>query len=84
MTTKTPYPSETQERYIVRFPDGMRDRIREAAEASGRSMNAEIVARLQASFEQGRDRQQDVAELSDKMARLLDAFDELKSSLGKE
>lgn len=49
MTTK-PYPSQTQDRYIVRFPDGMRDRIAEAAKASGRSMNAEIVNRLEASF----------------------------------
>lgn len=47
---RKPFPSETQERFIVRLPDGMRDRIAEAAKASGRSMNAEIVARLQASF----------------------------------
>ena len=44
------YPSETQERFIVRFPDGMRDQIKKSAEANGRSMNAEIVARLQATF----------------------------------
>ncbi|SDR18104.1 Arc family DNA-binding protein [Paraburkholderia tuberum] len=48
---KKPYPSETQERFIVRLPDGMRDKIAAAAKASGRSMNAEIVARLQESFE---------------------------------
>jgi hypothetical protein len=47
---KKPYPSETQERFIVRFPDGMRDRIAEAAKAAGRSMNAEIVNRLDGSF----------------------------------
>ncbi|WP_257835238.1 Arc family DNA-binding protein [Burkholderia glumae] len=47
---KKPYPSETQERFIVRFPDGMRDRIAEAAKANNRSMNAEIVARLEQSF----------------------------------
>lgn len=35
---------------MVRFPDGMRDRIKEAAKASGRSMNAEIIARLEHSF----------------------------------
>lgn len=48
---KKPFPSETQERFIVRFPDGMRDRIADIAKANGRSMNAEIVARLQQSFE---------------------------------
>ena len=46
-----PYPSDTQERFIVRFPDGMRDRIAEAAKANNRSMNSEIIARLEASFE---------------------------------
>lgn len=40
---KTPYPSETQERFIIRLPDGMRDRIAEEAKKNGRSMNAEIV-----------------------------------------
>ena len=35
---------------MLRLPDGMRDRIKAAAEASNRSMNAEIVARIEASF----------------------------------
>lgn len=47
---KTPYPSETADRFIVRLPDGMRDRIAEVAKANNRSMNAEIVARLEHSF----------------------------------
>lgn len=47
---RKPFPSETQERFIIRFPDGMRDRIKEAADANNRSMNAEIVARLESSF----------------------------------
>lgn len=38
------------EQYTVRFPDGLRDRIKVAADNSNRSMNAEIVARLEASF----------------------------------
>lgn len=49
--SKEPYPSETADRFIVRFPDGMRDRIKEAAAANNRSMNAEIIARLEASFQ---------------------------------
>lgn len=43
-------PSRTAEQFVVRFPEGMRDRIKEAAEVNNRSMNAEIVARLEASF----------------------------------
>lgn len=40
------FPSEEQDRFIVRMPDGLRDRIKAASDASGRSMNAEIVATL--------------------------------------
>lgn len=47
-----PPPSRTAEQFVVRFPDGMRDRIADAAKANNRSMNAEIVARLQSTFEQ--------------------------------
>lgn len=43
-------PSRTAEQFVVRFPDGMRDRIADAAKVAGRSMNAEIVARLQSTF----------------------------------
>jgi hypothetical protein len=49
MTDKI-YPSDAQERFMVRLPDGMRDQIAEAAKANNRSMNAEIVARLVKSF----------------------------------
>lgn len=41
---------QAADKYIVRFPDGMRDRIAVAAKQNNRSMNAEVVARLQASF----------------------------------
>lgn len=40
------YPSDKQDQFVVRFPDGMRDRIKAAAEANGRSMNAEIIHAL--------------------------------------
>ena len=36
---------------MVRLPDGMRERIKGAAERNGRSMNAEMVQRLEQSFE---------------------------------
>ncbi|KAA0970287.1 Arc family DNA-binding protein [Aureimonas fodinaquatilis] len=41
------YPSEKAERFQIRLPDGLREEIRSAAERNGRSMNAEIVHRLQ-------------------------------------
>lgn len=49
--TKSAKPMQTQDKFVVRLPDGMRDQIAAAAEASGRSMNAEIVQRLADSLE---------------------------------
>ena len=40
--------SRGSDQFPVRFPEGMRDRIKADAEANGRSMNSEIVARLEA------------------------------------
>lgn len=51
---KKPYPSETAERFIVRLPDGMREQIKKAAKAHGRSMNAEIVYRIEESLSRDR------------------------------
>lgn len=50
MAKKPPAPSDLADKFMLRLPDGMRDRIAEAAEANKRSMNAEIVARLEGSF----------------------------------
>ncbi|KKA13694.1 hypothetical protein VP03_12190 [Sinorhizobium meliloti] len=44
------YPSDKQDQFMVRLPEGMRDRIADAADRNGRSMNAEIVARLEWTF----------------------------------
>ena len=44
------FPSEDQDRFMVRLPDGMRAKIRDAAKAHNRNMNGEIIARLEASF----------------------------------
>ncbi|MDP1542420.1 MAG: Arc family DNA-binding protein [Polycyclovorans sp.] len=45
------YPSDKQDKFMLRLPDGMRDKLKEAATAAGRSMNAEIVQRLEQSFD---------------------------------
>lgn len=44
------YPSETAERFQVRLPAGLRDRIKAYAERHGRSMNTEIVRVLENEF----------------------------------
>jgi len=38
------------DQFVLRLPDGMRDRIKAAAERNNRSMNAEIVATLEVHF----------------------------------
>jgi hypothetical protein len=46
MSTKSLPPSRTADQFVLRMPDGMRDRIAQAAERNGRSMNNEIIHRL--------------------------------------
>mgnify|MGYP001118544822 CR=1 FL=1 len=41
------------DQYMVRFPKGLRDRIKAKAEENGRSMNSEIVAALEEAFPEG-------------------------------
>lgn len=43
-------PSRTSDQFIVRLPDGLRERIKTAADVSNRSMNAEIVATLETAY----------------------------------
>ncbi|MCX8675886.1 Arc family DNA-binding protein [Gilliamella sp. B3023] len=40
------FPSQLQDKFTVRFPEGMRDKIAELAKKNGRSMNNEIIAAL--------------------------------------
>ncbi len=48
------YPSDNVDKLLLRFPEGMRDRIKDAAKKSGRSMNAEVVHRLANSLDHPR------------------------------
>lgn len=44
--------SRTADKFVVRFPNDMRDQIAVVAKNNHRSMNSEIVARLEASLKQ--------------------------------
>ena len=44
-------PSRRLEQYIVRFPAGMRDRLKDIAASNNRSLNAEIISRLERSLD---------------------------------
>ncbi len=49
-TEENSYPSDKADKVLVRMPDGMRDRIKAAAKEHNRTMNAEIIDRLDRSF----------------------------------
>ncbi|UVE19157.1 Arc family DNA-binding protein [Pseudomonas sp. LS44] len=44
------YSSRTADKFVVRLPDGMRERIADVARGHHRSMNSEIIARLEQSM----------------------------------
>lgn len=47
---KQVHPSAKLDQYIVRFPNGMRDVIKDAAERNYRTMNAEIIYQLSRAY----------------------------------
>lgn len=61
------FPSQDADRINFRVPDGLRERLKDVAATNGRSMNAEIVARLEASFDVPR-------ALDPEIARLIDGY----------
>lgn len=58
------YSSRTADKFVVRLPDGMRNLIAEVARHQHRSMNSEIIARLENSLQQDRAFPQDPQDLS--------------------
>ncbi|MEM8511099.1 hypothetical protein RCH14_000390 [Massilia sp. MP_M2] len=45
-----PAVGRDSDKFMLRFPEGMRERIADLAKANGRSMNAEIVSRIEQSM----------------------------------
>jgi len=78
----TPHEKRTKvgrgaDQFVVRLPEGMRDKIAAAAEARGRSMNSEIVDRLLKSMEQS----DDVKELQRVIGDLLEKVERLENKV---
>ena len=71
MNDKTAFPSDVADKFLVRMPDGMRDKLKAAAKASNRTMNAEIVARLEQTFQTGTPGAIDVGWLATELAQRL-------------
>lgn len=49
-----PHTTRFSDKFLARLPDGMRDRLADAARKNRRSMTAEISHRLEASFDDER------------------------------
>lgn len=77
------YSSRTADKFVVRLPDGMRERIADVARNHHRSMNSEIISRLEQSLFQESTLhsnpilQIDSAELSSPERELLQRFRQL-------
>lgn len=73
------YPSHTLDKFQLRFPEGMRDQIKEAADANGRSMNAEIVHRLRQSLGIDQSPSEGFTPVKDEVADLASKADQMGS-----
>ena len=47
---RKPFPSELEDKFMLRMPGDLRQRVKSHAVSNGRSMNAEIVLVLEAAF----------------------------------
>lgn len=69
--TQSPENRALTDKFMLRLPDGMRDRIKTVAEANNRSMNAEIVATLEEKYPEPQPESYLIARLQ----HLIDMFD---------
>jgi phage terminase Nu1 subunit (DNA packaging protein) len=72
-----------QDKFMLRLPDGMRDRLKAEAEKNSRSMNAEIVARLERSMEHGEPDYQELKTLRAATELALASASKLDADLSK-
>ncbi|MHC3938895.1 Arc family DNA-binding protein [Paenochrobactrum sp. BZR 201-1] len=70
-------PIQPQDKYVLRLPDGLRDRIKDRASLTGRSMNTEIVRVLEKEFPEPMN-------LDSQLQHLLDLFTALRKVRGYE
>jgi hypothetical protein len=71
------FPSSKQDQFVLRFPEGLRERIKAIADRNGRSMNAEIIMRLERSI----DFEDEYGSLEAVMIEVWKDIDELKTKV---
>ncbi|WP_159262533.1 Arc family DNA-binding protein [Proteus mirabilis] len=76
----TKYPSQLQDKFNLRLPDGMKDAIAERAKKNGRSINSEIVQILEDALN-GKSQNEEIYSLSrdtmDKLISVMEAIQQL-------
>ena len=82
MSEKDKYPSELAERFQIRLPPGLRDRIKAAAEANSRSMNTEIVVALEDAFPDPKELRVSL-DFMDRIDNIKSMLDEFRAALGE-
>ena len=74
--------TNASDKFIIRLPDGMRDRIKTDAEQHGRTMNAEIIARLEV-FTDSPSNSDRLDEIMETLIKHDEKLDKLADMLGK-
>jgi hypothetical protein len=70
-------PAHDLDKFVLRLPDGMRERIATEAKANARSMTHEIILRLQRSMDEDR-------ENAARLERIEAAVAEINRKIGRE
>lgn len=70
------------DQFSLRFPDGMRDELKEVAKANGRSMNAEIIARLE-DYNDSQSNSNSLVEIRQTLNKHDEKLDTLADMLGR-
>lgn len=73
--------NQTDPQYKLRWSEELRDKIQESAKQHNRSMNADIIARLEQSFNENQQQESTIADLNDQIQHLKMSFDVLVKAL---
>lgn len=80
MVIRIKKPNDELDKFLLRMPDGLRERIKLAADANNRSMNAEIVSALEATFPEEVYRYTEV-KLVHELDQILEKISEVRNSV---
>ena len=85
------YPSQNLEKLLVRFPDGLKQRIAQNAKNSGRSMNAEVVHLIHIGLAAANGATQNeqailqrLSSMENAIHAVMQGYDELKLQIGEQ